>query len=116
MQIVSGGGVPPLSPFCNLLALRARIRFPAMRTNYSGKSRRATLVVVLLFTLIGVSLVAPTESRADGPYEVTIQRGIGMKMRDGVTLRADIYRPKADGKFPVILTRTPYDKTRSEER
>ena len=34
-------------------------------------------------------------------------------MRDGVTLRADIYRPKADGKFPVILTRTPYDKTGS---
>jgi putative CocE/NonD family hydrolase len=33
-----------------------------------------------------------------------------MKARDGVTLRADIYRPKADGKFPVILERTPYDK------
>jgi len=31
-------------------------------------------------------------------------------MRDGVTLRADIYRPKADGKFPVLLVRTPYDK------
>jgi putative CocE/NonD family hydrolase len=31
-------------------------------------------------------------------------------MRDGVVLRADIYRPKADGKFPVLLTRTPYDK------
>ena len=31
-------------------------------------------------------------------------------MRDGVTLRADIYRPKADGKFPVLLERTPYDK------
>ncbi len=31
-------------------------------------------------------------------------------MRDGVILRADIYRPKAEGKFPVLLTRTPYDK------
>jgi len=31
-------------------------------------------------------------------------------MRDGVTLRADIYRPKAEGKFPVLLVRTPYDK------
>ena len=31
-------------------------------------------------------------------------------MRDGVTLRADIYRPKADGKYPVLLQRTPYDK------
>ena len=32
-------------------------------------------------------------------------------MRDGVTLRADIYRPDADGKFPVLLQRTPYNKS-----
>src|SRR5260370_27780303 len=32
-------------------------------------------------------------------------------MRDGVTLRADICRAKADGKYPVLLVRTPYDKT-----
>src|SRR5215469_8990189 len=31
-------------------------------------------------------------------------------MRDGIVLRADIYRPKADGKFPVLLERTPYNK------
>jgi len=34
-------------------------------------------------------------------------------MRDGVTLRADICRPKAEGKFPLLLTRTPYDKNRT---
>jgi uncharacterized protein len=28
-------------------------------------------------------------------------------------LLADVYRPKADGKFPVLLVRTPYDKTGS---
>ena len=50
-------------------------------------------------------------SRADSEkYEVTVQRNVEAKMRDGVTLRADIYRPKADGKFPVLLVRTPYDK------
>jgi putative CocE/NonD family hydrolase len=31
-------------------------------------------------------------------------------MRDGVVLRADVYRPDADGKFPVLLQRTPYNK------
>ena len=31
-------------------------------------------------------------------------------MRDGVVLRADVYRPDAAGKFPVILERTPYNK------
>ena len=34
-----------------------------------------------------------------------------MKTRDGVTLHADIYRPKSSDKFPVILMRTPYDKS-----
>jgi len=44
------------------------------------------------------------------PYAVRFERNVAVKMRDGVTLRADIYRPTADGKFPVLLQRTPYDK------
>ncbi|HEY2548682.1 MAG TPA: CocE/NonD family hydrolase, partial [Candidatus Acidoferrum sp.] len=44
-------------------------------------------------------------------YGVVVERNVAAKMRDGVTLRADIYRPKVDGKFPVLLVRTPYDKT-----
>ncbi len=43
-------------------------------------------------------------------YDVIVEHGVPAKMRDGVILRADIYRPKADGKFPVLLERTPYDK------
>ena len=39
-----------------------------------------------------------------------MDRNVPAKMRDGVVLNADIYRPKAEGKFPVLLTRTPYDK------
>jgi len=35
---------------------------------------------------------------------------VRVKMRDGVELSADIYRPDAEGKFPVILNRTPYTK------
>ena len=52
---------------------------------------------------------AATAPAATG-YEVAVERGVAAKMRDGVTLRADIYRPKTDGKFPVLLERTPYDK------
>ena len=33
-----------------------------------------------------------------------------LKMRDGVTLYADIYRPDKEGKFPTIMQRLPYDK------
>ena len=50
---------------------------------------------------------------AEEHYEVIVERNVPATMRDGTVLRADIYRPKADGKFPVLLTRTPYDR-RSE--
>src|SRR5579884_723312 len=42
--------------------------------------------------------------------EVTVERGVKVPMRDGVILRADIYRPKQEGRFPVLLERTPYNK------
>src|SRR5580704_5614814 len=65
---------------------------------------------VLVFCFFALTLLASAEVRAADSYEVTIERGVPAKMRDGITLRADICRPKADGKFPVLLTRTPYDR------
>ncbi len=58
--------------------------------------------------LAALSLAAP--GRAQKPYPVEFEGDVAVKMRDGVTLRADIYRPKSEGRFPVILERTPYDK------
>ena len=60
--------------------------------------------------VLSVWLFTPAMMAAE-TYEVTVERNVAAKMRDGVTLRADIYRPKADGKYPVLLVRTPYDKT-----
>jgi hypothetical protein len=61
--------------------------------------------------LVAASLCAAAPSRADeAQYQVRFERNAAVVMRDGVTLRADIYRPKAEGKFPVLLERTPYDK------
>ena len=71
----------------------------------------ALSVALICAALAGAALVTPRVSRADESYGVIIERGLAMKTRDGVTLRADVYRPKAEGKFPVLLTRTPYDKT-----
>ena len=47
--------------------------------------------------------------------EIVIERGVAMKTRDGVTLRADIYRPAGAANFPVLLQRTPYDKNNAAE-
>ena len=35
---------------------------------------------------------------------------VPVAMEDGVVLRADVYRPVANGKYPVILTYGPYGK------
>jgi len=43
-------------------------------------------------------------------YRVVIQNGVHAKMRDGVELAADVYRPDSAGKFPVLLQRTPYNR------
>ena len=49
-------------------------------------------------------------------YDVAIRKNVMIPMRDGVKLAADICLPAAganiaEGEFPVILERTPYDKT-----
>ena len=41
---------------------------------------------------------------------VVIERDVPVVMRDGVTLRANVYRPAEGGPFPVIMERTPYGK------
>lgn len=45
-----------------------------------------------------------------GPLPVTVETGAKAVMRDGVALLADVYRPEGDGRHPVLLTRTPYDR------
>jgi hypothetical protein len=70
------------------------------------KLKQLVLRAAILSAVFASSLVHAAEN-----YEVTIERYVGAKMRDGVTLRADIYRPKAGGKFPVLLQRTPYNKS-----
>lgn len=41
---------------------------------------------------------------------VIVERDVEAKMRDGVVLRADVYRPDTAGPLPVLLQRTPYGK------
>ena len=45
-------------------------------------------------------------------HKIQIETSLECATRDGTILRSDVYRPDAPGKFPVILERTPYDKTR----
>jgi putative CocE/NonD family hydrolase len=44
------------------------------------------------------------------PPKIIVERDVEARMRDGVVLRADVYRPDREDKSPVLLQRTPYGK------
>ena len=43
-------------------------------------------------------------------FGVEVEADVSAAMRDGTVLRADVYRPDAPGRYPVLLQRTPYSK------
>jgi uncharacterized protein len=50
-------------------------------------------------------------STGRGACAVTKQEDVPARMRDGTTLRADVYRPQTSEQIPVILMRTQYGKS-----
>jgi putative CocE/NonD family hydrolase len=62
------------------------------------------------FVFIAALATASFITLAQTPSDIVIEKNVAMKTRDGVVLRADIYRPAGDGPFPVLLVRTPYNK------
>jgi len=62
---------------------------------------------------------APPISTRPAEFEIVVEKNVMIPMRDGVRLAADIYRPAragkpASGRFPALLTRTPYNKDGSD--
>jgi putative CocE/NonD family hydrolase len=49
-------------------------------------------------------------ARPDGAGGVVVEFDVEARMRDGVVLRANLGRPAGEGRWPVILIRTPYGK------
>jgi predicted acyl esterase len=66
---------------------------------------RIAIGFVLASSVVSAAFLPSAQS--DG---VTIESGVTMKTRDGVALVADVYRPSADGRYPTLLQRTPYDR------
>lgn len=58
--------------------------------------------------LVGLLLcLIPSSVEAQG---VRVERDVAVPMRDGVVLRADVFRPDSGGPYPVLVMRTPYGK------
>ncbi len=69
-------------------------------------------VLALSTTLMGAATTPSWEGKLAQPlYHGKVRFGVeDIRARDGVILRALIYRPDVAGKFPVFLINTPYDK------
>ena len=88
-------------------------------------SRRLVLLLTAVALVAGVpalSQATPAEKAISGSwkprpatYDVVVEKDLPVVMSDGVVLRVDVRRPgkegtAARGRFPVILTQTPYNK------
>ncbi len=64
-----------------------------------------SLVVALV---AGAAIQVAAHRAADDT--VVVEKNVAARMRDGVLLRADVYRPSAAGTHPALVQRTPYSK------
>lgn len=84
-----------------------------------GRAVRAVVSAVLLCALCTLpgpissqsaagSAPQETASPSSPSYDVNWAMNVPVPMRDGVRLATDLYLPDAEGRFPVVLVRTPY--------
>ena len=57
-----------------------------------------------------------SDNRPARARRAVVERDAEASARDGTVLRADVYRPDAPGRFPVVVERTPYNKSGFVER
>src|SRR5436190_698201 len=79
-----------------------------MKNGMTTQHKLVARIVILTAVFLWATLAS---ANAQALYRVAIQQNIGVKMRDGVSLMSDVYRPVSDEKFPVLLERTPYNRT-----
>lgn len=77
----------------------------------SPVQKNSSAILAAFLLLAGVSQSSASEPQ----YQVHLEKNVMVPMRDGVRLATDLYQPvragrPVDERFPVILTRTPYDK------
>jgi putative CocE/NonD family hydrolase len=62
-------------------------------------------------TIVVADFFLPKEGVREAVYPVERQKSVGFETSDGVSLVADVYRPRTTGKTPTILVRIPFSST-----
>lgn len=70
----------------------------------------SALAALILLTCPSAIAQAWPPPGGEGPCRVTKETNVPARMRDGVVLYADVYRPVTKDPVPVILMRTQYNK------
>jgi putative CocE/NonD family hydrolase len=63
-----------------------------------------------LAILCGAWILAFAREQSSNATPRVMLKNVAVPMRDGVVLRADVWLPKAEGRFPALVYRTPYGK------
>ncbi len=71
-------------------------------------SASACIRLGALFCLGAGLLIGPTGLSAQAA--IRVDTAVAVPMRDGVVLRADLWRPTAAGRYPTLVYRTPYGR------
>lgn len=81
----------------------------------TGRASAGLMFLWLWTPAIFAQQVAPPVAKQAVEHEIVVETDVLIPARDGVKLAADLYRPAKDGKpldgkFPALLTRSPYNK------
>ena len=76
---------------------------------------RCLLVAIVAAVCLGGTVRAQQRAVPSGPtvaetLPIRIELDQRVRMRDGIELSADVYRPNTAGRYPCVLSRTPYNK------
>ena len=72
-------------------------------------SPKTFIISLVLFVLSSTFTQAQDDVLSQLDEIAIIDSKVMMPMRDGIRLATDIYRPKAEGTYPIIFSRTPYN-------
>jgi len=78
--------------------------------NSAQTSFLAWAVVAFAFVELATGQAPDPGNYSQEQFEVEELRDQKVAVRDGVQIVVDIFRPKAEGRFPAVLQQTPYNK------
>ena len=74
---------------------------------------RRPLSSIVVAWSVAICIAQPDLGLSAEQLQVVTDYDVPVRMRDGVVLRANVFRPDRGGPYPVLFLRTPYGKPRS---